>query len=94
MVLDLSEVMRCWIYKGSRREETYLYLGAREATDDVPDELLEAMGPLELVMELDLSERRTLAGANPQEVIRQLQQQGYYLQLPPPVDRLGPGRLQ
>jgi len=85
--------MKCWIYKGKRRDQTYLYLGAPDATDSVPRELLIAMGPLELVMELKLSDQQPLARANPRKVIRQIQQQGYYLQLPP-VDRPGSGRLQ
>ncbi len=76
--------MQCWIYKGSKRAETYLYLGAREAPDSVPDALLQAMGTLELVMELDLSTRKLLANANPQEVMHSIEKHGYYLQLPPP----------
>ena len=85
--------MHCWIYKGQRRNETYLYLGTENATDSVPDELLQAMGPLQLVMELDLSRQSVLARANPRHVIREIHERGYYLQLPP-VDRPRPERLQ
>ena len=41
------------------------------------------LGALELVLTLELDARRTLAQADPQEVRRQLLEQGYYLQLPP-----------
>ena len=85
--------MQCWIYKGQRRGETYLYLGAENATESVPDELLQAMGPLQLVMELDLSGQSALARANPRDVMREIHKRGYYLQLPP-VDRPRPERLQ
>jgi len=85
--------MQCWIYKGKKRAETYLYLGAQDDTDSVPDDLLKAMGPLELVMELDLSGPKHLARANPKEVSEQIQARGYYLQLPP-VENPIPGRLQ
>ncbi len=85
--------MQCWIYKGKKRQETYLYLGAQDATDSVPDDLLQAMGPLELVMELDLSGSKRLARANPTEVCNQIKDRGYYLQLPP-VEDPKPGRLQ
>ncbi len=90
--------MQCWIYKGRRRNQTYLYLGAEDATDSVPDELLQAMGPLQLVMELELSTDSVLARAKPLDVMRRIHECGYYLQLPPAdgptVDRLGPVRLQ
>ncbi len=90
--------MQCWIYKGRRRGETYLYLGAENATEAVPDELLQALGPLQLVMDLELSVDSVLVRARPADVMRQIHECGYYLQLPPadgpPVDRLGPERLQ
>jgi uncharacterized protein YcgL (UPF0745 family) len=76
-------VMECWIYKGSRRDETYLYLAAAEDWSSVPEPLLAAMGPLQLVMNLKLTPERPLARANAHSVIAALEQQGYYLQLPP-----------
>ena len=84
--------MNCWIYKGTRRAETYLYLAEADNTDPVPEALLEAMGPLELVMELELVAGRSLARANPEQVIKDLEQRGYYLQMPP-VDTPGQGRI-
>ena len=85
--------MNCWIYKGIRRAETYLYLAAEDATDPVPDELLAALGTLEFVMELELGADRALARANPVKVMEELSQRGYYLQMPP-VDTHGQGRIQ
>ena len=85
--------MKCWIYKGNRRQETYLYLPQEDDVSRVPEGLLDAMGPLELVMSLTLSPQRTLARANPDEVIAQLRERGFYLQLPP-VDTPGPERIQ
>ena len=84
--------MNCWIYKGSHRAETYLFLAEADNTDPVPEALLEAMGTLELVMELELAAERTLARANPEQVMKDLEQRGYYLQLPP-VDTPGHGRI-
>jgi uncharacterized protein YcgL (UPF0745 family) len=76
-------VMECWIYKGSGRDETYLYLAAAEDWSSVPEPLLAAMGQLQLVMNLNLTPDRPLARANTRNVIAALEQQGYYLQLPP-----------
>jgi len=85
--------MKCWIYKGDRREQTYLYLPQEDDVSRVPEALLEAMGRLELVMSLTLSPARTLARAEPGDVIAQLRERGFYLQLPP-VDTPGPDRIQ
>jgi uncharacterized protein YcgL (UPF0745 family) len=85
--------MQSWIFKGSRRAETYLYLREGGDTADVPAALLEAMGPLELVMKLTISSERTLARASAEQVIRDLTQNGYYLQMPPPEEKL-PVRVQ
>jgi len=85
--------MKCWIYKSSRREETYLYLPQEDDTSRVPQGLLDAMGTLELVISLTLSPQRSLARADPAEVAAQLRERGYYLQLPP-VDTPGPDRIQ
>ena len=50
-----------WIYKGSRRAETYLYVPEENNFERVPGELLDAMGTLTFVMELEIDEQRHLA---------------------------------
>ena len=76
--------MKCWIYKGSGHGETYLFLPGEHETSAVPGELLARLGPLELVMELNLSPYRGLARADPVDVMEALERQGFYLQLAPP----------
>jgi len=75
--------MTVWIYKGSRRAETYIYVPEEDNFDAVPDALLEAMGRLQLVMELELHQARKLARADAAEVMRSVAKRGYYLQMPP-----------
>ena len=75
--------IRVWIYKGSRRAETYLYVPGEADFERVPDPLLEAMGKLELVMELELHAERRLARARVEEVMKRVTESGYYLQMPP-----------
>ncbi|MDX1528537.1 MAG: YcgL domain-containing protein [Gammaproteobacteria bacterium] len=88
-----KESFRCWVYKGARRGETYLYLAEEDGFDAAPRALIEQMGTLELVMELELYPGRELARADSTEVMRSLQSRGYYLQLPP-ADMPGRHRLQ
>lgn len=85
--------MKCWIYKGNTREETYLFLPRENDTERVPPALLAELGTLEFVMQLSLSPQRRLARANPEAVMSALEQRGFYLQLPPP-DAPGAERLQ
>lgn len=75
--------MKCVIYKGSRKPDTYLYIGCKDDLSRVPEALLMMLGTLECVLEIELTPGRTLAQADPEQVRLLLQQQGYYLQMPP-----------
>ena len=90
---DVPQAMQVFVYRGSRRAETYLYLAAPDALERVPPALLEAMGELDLVMTLELYPGRPMARENPATVIRNVRERGYHLQLPP-VDTPGSTRLQ
>ena len=78
--------MQCAIYKGRRKAETFLYIEEADEFSRVPVALLDILGQLELVMELDLASRRELANADIDEVCRLLKEQGFYLQMPPDED--------
>jgi uncharacterized protein YcgL (UPF0745 family) len=73
----------CWIYGSERHEGMYLYLGGDAAFDPVPRELRERFGSPRFVMTLELSAERPLARVDSAEVLRQLGENGYYLQMPP-----------
>lgn len=75
--------MNCAIYKGNRKQDTYLYIEREDDFSRVPEALLRMLGTLELVMTLELTEDRTLAQADARQVHQLLVEQGYYLQLPP-----------
>ncbi|MBT8140429.1 MAG: YcgL domain-containing protein [Gammaproteobacteria bacterium] len=57
--------------------------GAASVLDGLPDTLLVTLGPLTEVMALQLGPSRKLVAADVVEVMRQLREQGYYLQMPP-----------
>ena len=75
--------MQTWIYKGSRKAHTYLYVIKERDFSAVPDALLRLLGELQLVIQVELSSKRQLAQVDVTAVIEQLQTQGYFLQLPP-----------
>lgn len=61
----------------------YLYVNEKDEFSRVPDSLLKILGRLEYVMRLELTQERTLAQADPGEVRRNLEDKGFFLQLPP-----------
>lgn len=75
--------MLCFVYKSLRKSDTYLYVNKRDDFTAVPDTLKQMLGDLEYIMEVDLDQRKRLAQTDSRQVRQQLQQQGFYLQLPP-----------
>lgn len=75
--------MHCSIYKGRRKPDTYLFVPVKDDFGAVPESVLQALGPLEHVMELVLTPQRRLARAEAATVMRGLLLQGCYIQMPP-----------
>ncbi len=75
--------MQTWVYKSGRRANTYLYIDREDDFTRVPDSLLDLMGPLDFVLEVDLAARDRLAQVDINEVREWLQERGFYLQMPP-----------
>lgn len=73
----------CEIFKSSRREEMYLYVEKARGLIDVPEALLERFGEPVSAMTLILSENKPLARADTARVIAAIDEQGFYLQMPP-----------
>jgi len=78
----------CTIYRSSKKSETYLYIEKKDDFSRVPDELRKLLGTLNLVMTLDLDGRSHLAQAELAKVKSELDENGFYLQLPPPEENL------
>ena len=79
-----TQQIDCLIYKGHKRDGTYLYVADQHKLNELPAALLQVLGRLELVMELRLNLHRRLARADVVEVMKGIRNNGYYLQLPPP----------
>lgn len=78
--------MRCFVYRSSRREQTYVYLGERDGFDRLPEPLRQGLGRLEFVIELELGPERRLAREDPAVVRANLTGQGFHIQFPPPAE--------
>ena len=72
----------CCVYKSPREEAVYLYVDKEEGLARVPEALLKKFGEPELVMIMALSEEKKLAQADPVKVLKAIEEQGFYLQMP------------
>ena len=78
--------MNSYIYKSSRKDELYIYLAKKDDFSQVPQALYNSMGKEPVfVMEVELSPQRQLAREDVNKVIKNLETQGYHVQIPPPI---------
>lgn len=75
--------MQCTVYKSLRQFDYFLYVLTADEFSRVPGGLQQLLGKLEKIMDLELHANRRLAQADVAEVMRQIDTQGYYLQMPP-----------
>ncbi len=75
--------MNCSVFRSNRKDYTYLYLKDGTVFEDLPQSLQGAFGEAEFVIELDLSPDRKLASEDVFEVMQNLKENGFHLQLPP-----------
>ena len=73
----------CSIYKSPRKPEMYLYVDKSEGLERIPEALLDNFGKPELVTHMMLSENKKLARADVIQVMKQIEEKGFYLQMPP-----------
>lgn len=82
--------MKTYIYKSTKKEELYLYIAKKDDFSEVPQELYDSMGKEPVfVMELELSPQRPLAREDVQQVMKNLENQGFHVQMPPRLEKLG-----
>ena len=73
--------MLCHIYRSSRKLDTYLYLVEKDDFSVIPADLLRIFGIPEFSFSFDLTRNRELAREDSSEVLENLENQGYHLQL-------------
>ena len=83
--------MNCYVYRSKHKQGLYLYLAEKDDFSRVPDSLLKLLGETLFSFEFNLSEDRKLVRAEASEVIRNMKENGFFLQMPPARDEL-PGR--
>ncbi|QTF08284.1 hypothetical protein HC231_10460 [Brenneria izadpanahii] len=80
--------MFCVIYRSAKRDQTYLYVEKKDDFSRVPEELMKSFGMPHFAMLLPLDGSKKLARADIEKVKQALKEQGFYLQVPPPLENL------
>ena len=78
----------CQVYASTRNEEMYLYVEKTRGLEDVPAPLLARFGEPRACMLLTLSPEKKLARADSAEVLAEIEENGFYLQMPPTMAQL------
>lgn len=80
-----SMKIQCDIYRCSKRPDTYLYLAVGKDQTELPMSLLSLLGELNAFLTLELTPDKKLAQANASDVMKAIEDTGFYLQMPPSV---------
>jgi len=66
----------------------FLYVAKRDQFDAVPEALMQQFGKPQFVMFFNLAGEKPLKRAKNKDVLQAVEQQGFYLQMPPPPEDL------
>ena len=81
------------VFKGHKKDEMYLYVDQKNGLKSVPEDLLTTFGQTESVMVLLLTKDKKLARATASDVLAAIEDQGYFLQMPPPPEALAEAQI-
>ena len=81
------------IFKGHKKQEMYLYVEQKNGLKSVPEELMATFGQTESVMVLLLTKDKKLARVQASDVLAEIENQGYFLQMPPPPEALAEAQI-
>jgi len=82
----------CSVYRCSKKEGMYLYVDKKDGLNVLPEMLFKQIGKTELAMTLLIDEAKKLARANAQDVLNSIEENGFYLQMPPSAHELSEAR--
>ncbi len=74
------------VFRSSKHDGMYLYVEKSLGLKDIPEELMTRFGKGISAMTMLLTTESKLARATPENVIKDIREKGFYLQLPPAKD--------
>ena len=76
------------VYKSKKKADTYLYVEKRDDFSKVPEPLIDTFGQPIFVMLINLAKCEQLGVADLEKVKSELNDKGFYLQIPPKEESL------
>lgn len=80
----MADTTPCYIYRSKKQLEMYLFLAEEDDFECVPEEVRKGLGQMEKAMEIKLTPESKLARSKAEEVIANLKERGFHIQMPPP----------
>lgn len=74
--------IECDVYKSKKKDETYVFIPTATPLSDLPEKLLTVLGQAEKIMRLKLTPDKKMARGSAEEIIKSIEKQGFYLQMP------------
>lgn len=74
-------MMLCYIYRSSKKENSYLYLGAENDFSQIPEVLSKVFGQPIFVMKVLLDGKRQFVAGSALEIEEKIKQDGFFLQM-------------
>ena len=74
--------INCYIYRCSSKADMYIYLAEKDDFACLPEKLSKNLGSTHFSMELQLHKDKKLAKEDTTEVMNNLQEKGFHLQMP------------
>ena len=78
-----QDKMICSIYRSPKKDEMYLYVAKSVGLEKVPEQLLTMFGKPQHRMDMLLTPEKELARAKASDILDEMAEKGYYLQMPP-----------
>ncbi len=82
------EEMKCFIYRSQKKSGLYVYLPEKDDFSAIPEDIQKSIGELEFSFELQLHEDRQMARENPVDVINNMNDNGFHLQIPADIEEI------
>lgn len=76
----------CSVFKSPRKDEMYLYVDKMDQLKRVPEALLDMFGKPVHVFDMLITPEKELARVEADKVLDDIQEKGFFLQMPPPKD--------
>ncbi len=80
--------MQVRVYRSSKKDGMYIYVADEDALEKLPEAVKQQLGEAEFALELELSKDRHLESANAKDVLRDLDSQGFYIQMPKDIEAI------